>query len=100
MHPCDDVSTKILTKQLLDLNKPSYTRTARNKTPVLYDGKEDLIEIGKGVRLSKGTDVAIIACGVMVSESIKGSRRFEDQRNRSFCSRHAYNKTVGYQFNR
>ena len=56
-----------------DLNKPSYTRTARNKTPVLYDGKEDLIEIGKGVRLSKGTDVAIIACGVMVSEALKAA---------------------------
>ena len=77
MHPCDDVSTKILTKQLLHLNKPSYTRTARNKTPVLYDDKEDLIEIGKGVRLSEGTDVAIIACGVMVSEALKAAEELK-----------------------
>ena len=47
MHPADDVSTRILTKQLVDKKSPSYTRTARNKTPVLYDGREDEIEIGK-----------------------------------------------------
>ena len=49
MHPADDVSTRILTKQLAEINSPSYTRTARNKTPVLYDGRENEITIGKGV---------------------------------------------------
>ena len=67
MHPCDDVSTKALTMQLPDLGKPSYMRTARNKTPVLYDGKENDIQIGKGVVLRDGSDVAIIACGVLSS---------------------------------
>ncbi len=70
MHPCDDVSTKELTKQLPGLGKPSYTRTARNKTPVVYDGREDEIEIGKGVILRDGSDVAIIACGVLVHEAM------------------------------
>ena len=70
MHPCDDVSTKALTMQLPELGKPSYMRTARNKTPVLYDGKEDQIEIGKGVTICSGEDVAIIACGVLVHEAI------------------------------
>ena len=49
MHPADDVSTKLLTKQLVDHGKPSYTRTARNKTPVLYDGREDEVQIGRGI---------------------------------------------------
>ena len=70
MHPCDDVSTKALTMQLPDLGKPSYMRTARNKTPVLYDGKENSIKIGKGIVLTEGNDVAIIACGVLVHESL------------------------------
>jgi len=74
MHPCDDVSTRALTMQLADTNSPSYMRTARNKTPVMYDDAEDgTIQIGKGVELKEGTDVAIIACGVMVSESIKAA---------------------------
>jgi transketolase len=74
MHPCDDVSTRALTMQLADTNSPSYMRTARNKTPVMYDdAAEGTIQIGKGVQLKGGTDVAIIACGVMVSESIKAA---------------------------
>ena len=74
MHPCDDVSTRALTTQLADTNSPSYMRTARNKTPVMYDDAEEgTIQIGKGVELRQGTDVAIIACGVMVSESIKAA---------------------------
>jgi len=78
MHPCDDVSTRLLTMQLADLKQPSYTRTARNKTPVLYDGRESEIEIGKGVILKEGSDVAIIACGVMVSESLKAADALSD----------------------
>ena len=73
MHPSDIVSTKLLTMQLADAGSPSYTRTARNKTPVLYEGRENDIQIGKGVVLLDGEDVAIIACGVMVSESLKAA---------------------------
>jgi len=73
MHPCDDVSTRVLTMQLPELGTPSYMRTARNKTPVLYDGREDEIKIGKGIILTEGNDVAIVACGVLVSESLKAA---------------------------
>ena len=73
MHPSDIVATKILSMQLADAGSPSYTRTARNKTPVLYEGRENDIQIGKGVVLVDGEDVAIIACGVMVSESLKAA---------------------------
>ena len=73
MHPCDDVSTKELTMQLPELGKPSYMRTARNKTPVMYDGREKEIKIGKGMVLREGNDAVIIACGVMVSESMKAA---------------------------
>ena len=73
MHPSDVVSTKVLTMQLAASSSPSYTRTARNKTPVLYEGREDEIKIGKGIVLREGNDVAIVACGVMVSESLKAA---------------------------
>ncbi|MDP6188888.1 MAG: transketolase C-terminal domain-containing protein [Candidatus Poseidoniaceae archaeon] len=78
LHPCDDVSTRELTKQLASTTSPSYMRTARNKTPVMYDDVEDgTIVIGKGIELKGGADVAIIACGVMVSESIKAAQALE-----------------------
>jgi transketolase len=78
MHPCDDVSTKALTMQLPELGGPSYMRTARNKTPVLYDGRENEIKIGKGVELIEGKDVAIIACGVLVHEAIAAAKTLEE----------------------
>lgn len=74
LHPCDDVSTRLLTKQLASSNNPSYMRTARNKTPVLYDDvDESTIQIGKGIELRTGSDVAIIACGVLVSEALNAA---------------------------
>ncbi|MEZ7994355.1 MAG: transketolase C-terminal domain-containing protein [Candidatus Poseidoniaceae archaeon] len=79
MHPSDYVSTLELTKQLPELNKPSYMRTARNKTPVMYRGRESEIVIGKGITLRQGTDVAIIACGVLVSESMKAAEQLAEK---------------------
>ena len=79
MHPCDDVSTKELTMQLPELGGPSYMRTARNKTPVLYDGRESEIKIGKGIVVKEGTDVAIIACGVLVHEAMVAAESLESQ---------------------
>lgn len=74
LHPCDDVSTRLLTKQLASSNNPSYMRTARNKTPVLYDDVDETsIQIGKGIELRTGGDVAIIACGVLVSEALNAA---------------------------
>lgn len=80
LHPCDDVSTRLLTKQLAESNNPSYMRTARNKTPVLYDDVDpSTIQIGKGIELREGADVAIIACGVLVSEALKAADALSKQ---------------------
>ena len=71
LHPCDDLSAEELTVQLLGHSGPSYMRTARNKTPRIYD-EESVAElsIGKGSIIKEGSDVCILSCGVMVSESL------------------------------
>ena len=74
LHPSDFNSTEQLTIQLASTNSPSYTRTARNKTPVIYDeNAASKLEIGKGAILLEGEDVAIIACGVMVSRALEAA---------------------------
>ena len=71
LHPCDDLSAEELTVQLLDHSGPSYMRTARNKTPRIYDESSVAdLSIGKGSIIREGGDVCILACGVMVSESL------------------------------
>ena len=70
LHPSDDVSAKALTLALRDHGTPSYTRTARNKVARAYseESAAELV-IGKGHVLREGTDVAILACGVLLNEA-------------------------------
>ena len=70
IHPCDDLSAEELTVQLLGISGPSYMRTARNKVRRMYDDQSKLgLKIGVGSILEEGSDVAIIACGVMVEQA-------------------------------
>ncbi len=74
IHPCDDLSAEELTVQLLEFGGPSYMRTARNKTPRMYDDQNKLdLRIGVGSVLEEGSDVAIISCGVMVEQARNAS---------------------------
>jgi transketolase len=79
LHPSDFNSAEQLTIQLANKKSPSYTRTARNKTPVIYDKHAaSKLEIGKGAILSEGEDVAIIACGVMVSRALEAAEELSN----------------------
>jgi transketolase len=75
MHPCDDVSAAELTRQCLDLTGPSYMRTARNKTMVLHENRINDVKIGKGIVLRDGSDVCIIACGVLVAKALEAAEK-------------------------
>ena len=55
-----------------------YFRFARLATPVMYDENTDF-EIGKGVVLKEGTDVTIIACGLMVEKALEASEILNQQ---------------------
>ena len=80
MHPCDDLSTKALTKALVEHGNPSYTRTARNKTNRIYsEVQAESLEIGKFSIIREGEDVAILACGVMVSEAIDAADKLASE---------------------
>ena len=71
MHPCDASSTRALTKALVNHNSASYTRTVRNKTRQIYTDEEAAtLEIGRFSVLTEGSDVAILACGIMVQEAL------------------------------
>ncbi len=67
---CDIVQTKSLTKKLAADDRPSYMRLIRKAFTTVYaDGSE--FKIGKGVTLKDGTDVTIIASGIMLDEALK-----------------------------
>lgn len=72
MNPSDEVSAKALVEKAAYHNGPVYMRTGRPKTPVIYpEGTK--FDIGKGIVLREGKDVAIFATGLLVFEALVAS---------------------------
>ena len=63
-----------LTKKLAASGKFSYMRMIRKGFTTVYGDGSDF-EIGKGVTLKEGKDVAIIASGIMVDEALKAQEQ-------------------------
>ena len=79
IHPCDDLSAKVLTLALRNHSCPSYMRTARNKVPRAYnEDSASELKIGRGYVHRRGGDVAIIACGVMVNEALLAASKLKE----------------------
>ena len=68
--PADDVEAKAAVKAAYEMEGPVYLRFGRLALPVFHDESYEFV-IGKGEVLREGTDVAIIANGLMVYEAIK-----------------------------
>lgn len=76
--PCDGSETRLATKAILEHTGPCYLRTGRCALDIVTDQFENYhFELGKGVRLADGRDVTIIACGLMVQESLKAAGLLE-----------------------
>jgi transketolase len=75
LAPADAASTRTLTRRMVETEGPFYMRTGRPKVPIVYpDGAPDL-EIGRAQKLREGTDVTLIACGLMVAASLEAAAR-------------------------
>ena len=73
--PADATEARKAVFALADFQGPAYLRLARLASPVF---EEDYpFEIGKANVLRDGTDVAIFACGLMVSESLEAAKLLE-----------------------
>jgi transketolase len=74
--PADEVSTVKLVKAAADFVGPLFIRTGRVKAPIIY-GEGQEFTIGKAIELVEGSDVTLIAAGLLVSESIRASELLE-----------------------
>ena len=75
INPSDDVEAKAAVKAAYEHEGPVYMRFGRLATPIINDNAEYKFEIGKGVTLREGTDVAIIATGLCVAESLAAAEK-------------------------
>ena len=68
--PSDDVEAKAAVKAAYEHDGPVYLRFGRLAVPVIHDEANYKFEIGKGETLREGSDVALIAAGLMTAEAL------------------------------
>ena len=70
--PADEVSTKALVRAAAAHVGPVFIRTGRPKAAIVYQPGQKF-EIGKAIELVEGSDVTIIASGLLVAQAILAS---------------------------
>ncbi len=77
INPADDVEAKAAVKAAILHDGPVYLRFGRLAAPVFNDKETYKFELGKGIKLTDGDDIAIIATGLMVSEALTAAEELK-----------------------
>ena len=75
--PADDIEAKAAVRAAYEMEGPVYLRFGRLAVPVFH-GEDFKFEIGKGEILRDGTDVAIIANGLLTYEAIEAGEKLAE----------------------
>ena len=75
INPSDDVEAKAAVEAAYEHQGPVYLRFGRLAVPVINDREDYKFEIGKGIVLREGKDLAIIATGLEVYESLVAAEK-------------------------
>lgn len=78
MSPADDVEARKMVHAAAELEGPCYIRFGRAAVPVFHEEGYDF-KVGKGEVLKEGSDIAIIANGVMTYEAILAAQQLEKE---------------------
>ena len=77
--PADAVETEAAIRAISEYDGPCYVRLGRAAVNVINDEKTYKFEIGKGVTLSEGTDVTIVATGIMVDVALEAKELLAEE---------------------
>ena len=77
--PCDSVQTKKATLALSQTFGPTYLRFAREKSAIVTS-EATPFEIGKAQVFREGSDVAIVACGILVYNALMAADKLSRER--------------------
>ena len=78
INPADAAEAAAAVKAAMELDGPCYLRFGRYAVPVIHDA-DFKFEIGKGEVLVEGSDVTVIATGMMVAEALKAAEILKEQ---------------------
>lgn len=70
-NPCDAHEAELVVRAAAEMDGPCYLRIGRNPVKVVTRDKPGYrFEMGKGVMMREGRDVAVFATGIMVQEAL------------------------------
>ncbi len=78
LAPADETATKALVRLAAAHVGPVFIRTGRPKVPIVY-AADQKFEIGKAIEVVAGSDVAIIANGLLVAQAILAAETLESE---------------------
>ncbi len=79
INPADAVEARAAIKAALEYTGPMYIRLGRLAVPVYNDPASYKFELGKGICLKEGTDVTIVATGLMVDMAMNASKMLSEK---------------------
>ena len=78
INPADDIEARAAVFAAAEYEGPVYMRFGRLAVPRIFDDSYKF-ELGKAVTLREGSDVTIIATGLMVNEAIEAAKALADE---------------------
>lgn len=76
--PADATETELAVRAAVDIKGPVYIRLGRLGLPVLFD-ENYKFEAGKAATIREGSDVTVIACGLMVGPAVEAADRLAEE---------------------
>lgn len=77
--PSDGIEAKAAIFAAAEHHGPVYIRLGRLAVPVVYDENDFKYEIGKAITVREGSDVTIIAAGIMVYRAIEAADSLKNE---------------------
>lgn len=78
INPADDIEARAAVLAAAEYEGPVYMRFGRLAVPRIFD-ESYKFELGKAVTLREGSDVTIVATGLMVNETIEAAKLLENE---------------------
>lgn len=75
--PSDVIEAKAAVRAAIEYEGPVFLRFGRSAVPVINDRPDYKFELGKGIILKEGTDITIIATGIVVESAMEAAKKLE-----------------------